>query len=317
MKSTSWEALASRSLGPCPILYSILISRCITRTASSSRAHPEVAVSLAFGGGVLGSPLLRNVIALCYTTVEFTMPDPFTIRIFVPDGDPEGVRLIDRMNWMGVGVAFQRTQWSQVRQRPELAGIGVYILIGTSDDELPIVYIGQADGLRTRIESHVQNKEFWDRAIVFASTSRGLNRAHVTWLEYALIKRATETGGCRLDNGNAPQEPAMTEAEKADTQGFLKEVLQILPLIGLRAFEFPRAVAAPMAKAPDSSGQWGDERDTVIVPAQKDGFEKVFLGENCWYAIRIAGGMLDKIKFIAAYQSQPISRSGRKRTTHG
>jgi len=24
--------------------------------------------------------------------------DPFTIRIFVPDGDPEGVRIIDRLN---------------------------------------------------------------------------------------------------------------------------------------------------------------------------------------------------------------------------
>jgi hypothetical protein len=24
---------------------------------------------------------------------------PFTIRIFVPDGDPEGVRIINRMNW--------------------------------------------------------------------------------------------------------------------------------------------------------------------------------------------------------------------------
>jgi hypothetical protein len=26
------------------------------------------------------------------------MADPFTIRIFVPDGNPEGVRIIDRMN---------------------------------------------------------------------------------------------------------------------------------------------------------------------------------------------------------------------------
>ena len=34
------------------------------------------------------------------------MPDPFTIRIFVPNGDPEGVRIIDRMNWTGVGIAF-------------------------------------------------------------------------------------------------------------------------------------------------------------------------------------------------------------------
>ena len=37
------------------------------------------------------------------------MPDPFTIHIFVPDGDPEGVRLIGRMNWTGIGLAFPRS----------------------------------------------------------------------------------------------------------------------------------------------------------------------------------------------------------------
>jgi len=36
--------------------------------------------------------------------------DPFTIRIFVPDGNPEGVRIIDRMNWTGLGIAFPRDQ---------------------------------------------------------------------------------------------------------------------------------------------------------------------------------------------------------------
>jgi hypothetical protein len=44
----------------------------------------------------------------------------------------------------------------------------------------------------------------------------------------------------------------------------------------------------------------------VVVPAQK-GFRKVFLGENAWYAVRIARGMLPRIKYIAAYQSQPVS----------
>ncbi len=41
------------------------------------------------------------------------MADPFTIRIFVPDGDPEGVRLIDRMNWTGLGLVFRRSDWSE------------------------------------------------------------------------------------------------------------------------------------------------------------------------------------------------------------
>ena len=143
---------------------------------------------------------------------------------------------------------------------------------------------------------------------MFVSTSGGLNRAHVTWLEYALVNRAVQTKRCHLDNGNVPQEPALTEAEKADTQGFLKEILQILPLVGLRTFEFAKPVATPkttIAEAP--SRPRSHKPDTVIVPAQREGFEKVFLGEDCWYSIRISGGMLDKIKYIAAYQTQPVS----------
>jgi hypothetical protein len=237
------------------------------------------------------------------------MAAPFTIRIFVPDGDPEGVRLIDRMNWTGLGIVFPRSKWAEVRQRPEFNRAGVYILVGYQEEEdLPTVYIGQADGVRNRIEAHYQNKDFWTWGIIFVSNSGGLNRAHVTWLEYALVNRATATGGCRLDNGNAPQEPGLSEAEKADTQAFFKEILQILPLVGLRAFEFPKAVATPHTSAVDPpSKQRSSQPDTIIVPAREEGFERVFLGEDCWYAIRISGGMLDKIKYIAAYQSQPVS----------
>jgi hypothetical protein len=50
-----------------------------------------------------------------------------------------------------------------------------------------------------------------------------------------------------------------------------------------------------------------DARDTVIVPAQQEGLEGLSLGQYCWDAIRIGGGMLSKIKYIAAYQSNPIS----------
>lgn len=100
----------------------------------------------------------------------------------------------------------------------------------------------------------------------------------------------------------------MTEAEKADTQGFLKEILQILPLAGLRAFEFVKPVATPKATTKEAVSKPASQTpDTIVVPAQEDGFKRVFLGESCWYAIRISGGMLDKIRYIAAYQSQPIS----------
>jgi hypothetical protein len=180
-----------------------------------------------------------------------------------------------------------------------------------TDDDLPTLYIGQGDVVRARLESHVQNKDFWSKAVVFVSSasSGGLNRAHATWLEHALINRAVTADRSHLENGTEPQAPQLSEAEKADTQAFLREMLQILPLVGLNAFEIPKAVAEPKAKSVDAAVSRAivGDIDTIVVPAQKDGFERVFIGDNPWWAIRISGGMIPKIKYIAAYQSQPIS----------
>ena len=50
-----------------------------------------------------------------------------------------------------------------------------------------------------------------------------------------------------------------------------------------------------------------EELDTIIVPANNDGFSEVFPGEDRWYAIQISSAMLEKIKYIAGYQTAPIS----------
>jgi hypothetical protein len=77
----------------------------------------------------------------------------------------EGVRIIDRMNWTGLGIVFPRGKWADVKKRPDLAKSGVYILVGYKgeDDDLPMVYIGQADGVgsRTRNEFLVRGGA-WD-----------------------------------------------------------------------------------------------------------------------------------------------------------
>lgn len=50
-----------------------------------------------------------------------------------------------------------------------------------------------------------------------------------------------------------------------------------------------------------------EELDTIVVPANEDGFNETFLGEDCWYAIRISSSMINRIKYIAGYQTAPIS----------
>jgi hypothetical protein len=239
------------------------------------------------------------------------MTEPYTIRIFVPDGDPEGAKIVTLMNWTGVGVAFPRSGWPRLSARQEFRRSGVYVLTGAAegtDDDLPTVYIGQAEEIGQRIESHDSKKDFWDWGYAFVSSGNALNRAHITWLEHALIDRASKAGRCHLDNGIQPREPGLSESERADIQGFLREMLRILPLLGVRVFEKPMAVATPgESTTPGPIERHEDTRDTVIVPAQQDGFDEVFLGQHCWYAIRIGGGMLTKIKYIAAYQSNPVS----------
>ncbi|MEA5006252.1 MAG: hypothetical protein VB022_07555 [Rikenellaceae bacterium] len=50
-----------------------------------------------------------------------------------------------------------------------------------------------------------------------------------------------------------------------------------------------------------------EELDTIVVPARQEGFQSVFIDSNSWWAIRISASMLDRIKFIAAYQVAPVS----------
>lgn len=47
--------------------------------------------------------------------------------------------------------------------------------------------------------------------------------------------------------------------------------------------------------------------DTIIVPARKDGFDNVFLGENAWWSIRIKESKIPDLKYIAGYQVAPVS----------
>ncbi len=238
------------------------------------------------------------------------MSEPYTLRIFVADGDPSGVKIVDRMNWTGVGIAFPRSAWERVQNRQELRRPGVYILSGTAEDaadELPTIYIGQGEEVGARIEKHDSGKVFWDSAYAFVSTSGALNRAHITWLEHALILRAERARQCHLDNATQPREPNLSESERADTDAFLNEILRILPLVGVHVFELPKAITVGTHQPSNVDTPPADDRDTVIVPAQQENFKTMFVDSHCWYAIRIAGGMLPRIRYVAAYQTAPVS----------
>ncbi len=168
----------------------------------------------------------------------------FSLRIFVPDGSPDGLRIVEKSLWTGTGVVCPRALFAQSKVRPEFQRTGVYLLLGPAEESgLQRVYVGEGDPVRPRLEQHAAKKEFWTSAILFSSKDANLNKAHVQYLEARLLQLATEAKRCQLDNLNSPALPSLSEADTAETEGFLDEILLCLPVLGVQVFEKPPVAA--------------------------------------------------------------------------
>jgi len=196
----------------------------------------------------------------------------FSVRIFIPSGEPDGLRIVEKSNWTGQGLVFPRALFAEARRRAELARTGVYILWGPGESgQLPRVYVGEGDALLPRLEDHARNKDFWTHAMIFTSKDQNLNKAHVQYLEARLVALAAAAKRCELDNANLPQTPSLSEADAADADGFLADLLLCLPVVGVSFFEKARPAPSQRvelhlrAKGIEARGY--DSAEGFVVPA--------------------------------------------------
>lgn len=174
-----------------------------------------------------------------------TTARPFSLHIYLPDGTPDGLRLLDKSNWTGRGVYMPRSMLAKAKQREEFGRAGVYVLVGPPEDgDQPRIYVGHAEVIAARLQQHHGSKDFWTRAVFFVSKDGSLNRVHVQYLESRLIDMAKAAKRAIMDNTASPSAPALAEWEQADVESFLADVLSILPLVGLDVFEQPRRARA-------------------------------------------------------------------------
>ena len=172
----------------------------------------------------------------------------FSVNVFLPTGDPEGLKVVEKSNWTGRGLVIPRAMFGESRSREELGRTGVYLLVGPSETStLPALYVGEGDPIRPRLEQHAKNKDFWTHAVAFTSKDTNLNKAHVQRLESRLVELAKNAKRCVLENGNMPAPPSLSEADEAMAEGFLDDVLLCLPILGYGMFE-----AASLAAARDN-----------------------------------------------------------------
>ncbi|GBR49802.1 GIY-YIG nuclease family protein [Neokomagataea thailandica] len=145
------------------------------------------------------------------------MTYPQTIQIFLPSGDPQGIRVSSITTRIVQVFEIPRVQLNAFLSMPEADHVGFYVLFGSNDETgTENAYIGQSGNIGSRLKQHNEKKDFWDRALVSISLTRSLTVTHAYFLEWLSIQRAKSADRFKLENGNAgskPHTPSPMEAE--------------------------------------------------------------------------------------------------------
>lgn len=162
----------------------------------------------------------------------------FSINIYLPDGDPDGLRIIGKSHWTGKGLVIPRARFADYKNHPDLHGAGIYVLASPpAEGGLSTVYIGEGEPVRSRLESDYRDKDFWSWVIVFISTDRSIHNLQVEHIRSRLVLMANRARRTRVHNAAVPRPPQLSEAQLADAESFLEDMLSILPVIGINAFQ--------------------------------------------------------------------------------
>ena len=159
-----------------------------------------------------------------------------SIRLFLADGNPNGVVTAEIMNWSGHVIAAPRSKIPELLRREELRRTGVYFLSGPDPETgRTNVYIGESDEVGKRLKGHAQDpgKDFWERTCLVTSKDQNLTKAHVRYLESRLIEIARSEGRANVMNATFPEGIRLPEADLSDMEYFISQIRLMLPVLGM------------------------------------------------------------------------------------
>ncbi len=153
-----------------------------------------------------------------------------TIKLFLLDGDPTGVKKVQLSNWSGLAFVIPRNKLEIINKREELNKQCLYFLVGGTSIS-PEVYIGEAENFQKRIPQH-QSKDFWNTCIVFLAKDENLSKAHVRFLEATFVDDCRKANRAKMHNGNSPDGSKLSEEDESDMDEFKKNIKLVLSTLG-------------------------------------------------------------------------------------
>lgn len=163
---------------------------------------------------------------------------PRTIQIFLPSGDPRGIRVGELTTSIVRVVEVPRALLDEFLAMPEAKQVGIYFLVGDDEEaDFPTVYIGQTGDCGKRLVEHHKKKEFWSRALVVISLTNNLTQTHGLYLEWLSIKEANQAGRFKTENGNAGSKPHTPAPLEADCLDIFDTLRTLIATLGQPVFE--------------------------------------------------------------------------------
>jgi hypothetical protein len=155
-----------------------------------------------------------------------------TIQIYLPSGDPAGLRVASLTTRTVRVFDVPRTLLADFLKWPEAGQVGVYYLFGSDDDETSQCYIGQSGNVGNRLQQHTSTKDFWTKAMVAVSLTNEWTATHAAYLEWLSIGLAKTAGRYALINGNQATNPFTPKPLEADCQEFIETIAVLLATMG-------------------------------------------------------------------------------------
>jgi len=161
-----------------------------------------------------------------------------SIRIYLADGSPRGLRHVEIANWSGQALACPRSRFSELKNWPESQREGVYMLIENNySGGQNKVYVGESENVFKRLSQHDRKKDFWNEVIIFSSKDENLTKAHIKYLESRLTLMAMEADIYLIDNIKNPTEATLPRADKDAMEEFIINLKMILGTLGHRLLD--------------------------------------------------------------------------------
>lgn len=188
---------------------------------------------------------------------------PKTIQIFLPSGEPHGIRVAEITTRIVQLIEVPRSLIANFLAMEQSSKVGVYFLIGeATEDGDRLVYVGQTGDLRARLIVHNQKKDFWERALVLVSKTNSLTQTHALYLESLALEQIRQAGRFADENGNSGSRPHTPAPLEAECQEIFETGSILVTSLGYPLFD-------PVA----TSNQTGTQKEVFHLKSPKAGVE--------------------------------------------